>query len=72
MKLQRKKESQVDVVGEYTMERDHRGVVGTDRERERDRRMLDGCGEYRRQTDWTDWFHILSLSLHLPDLILSL
>lgn len=50
MKLQRKKERQADVVGEYTMARDHRGVVGTDREkeRERDRRMLDGCGEYRK------------------------
>ncbi len=29
-------------------------------------------GSIGRQTDWTDWFQILSLSLHLPDLILSL
>lgn len=46
MKLQRKKERQADVVGEWHRREQHE-IPGTDRERkkERDRRVLDGCGE---------------------------
>lgn len=48
MKLQRKKERQADVVGSITRGESNMELIEKESERERDRRMLDGCGEYRK------------------------